>query len=58
MNMHIVTLFDIDNILIESSAGHRQEYREAVKEVYGIKVDIDHIFKFILIQCANPSHII
>lgn len=43
MNMHIVTLFDIDNTLIQSSAGHRQAYREAVKEVYGLKVDMNVI---------------
>lgn len=43
MNMHIITLFDIDNTLIQSSAGHRQAYREAVKDVYGPKVDMNVI---------------
>jgi beta-phosphoglucomutase-like phosphatase (HAD superfamily) len=41
--MHIITLFDIDNTLIQSSAGHRQAYREAVKDVYGPKVDMNVI---------------
>jgi phosphoglycolate phosphatase-like HAD superfamily hydrolase len=43
MNMHIVALFDIDNTLIQSSAGHRQAYREAVEDVYGLKVDMNVI---------------
>lgn len=41
IKMYIVTLFDIDNTLIQSSAGHRQAYREAVNEVYGLKVDMN-----------------
>jgi len=41
--MYILTLFDIDNTLIKSSAGHRQAYREAVKDIYGIKVDMNVI---------------
>ncbi|UCE55077.1 MAG: HAD family hydrolase [Desulfobacterales bacterium] len=41
--MNILTLFDIDNTLIQSSAGHRQAYTEAVKEVYDLEVDINVI---------------
>lgn len=41
--MHILTLFDIDNTLIRSSAGHKQAYREAVKDVYGIEADMNAI---------------
>jgi phosphoglycolate phosphatase len=43
MNMNILMLFDIDNTLIQSSAGHRQAYTEAVKEVYDLEVDINVI---------------
>lgn len=43
MNMNILTLFDIDNTLIQSSAGHRQAYVEAVKEVYDLDVNINVI---------------
>ena len=38
--MHILALFDIDNTLIRSSAGHKQAYREAVKDVYGIEAEM------------------
>ena len=41
--MHIVALFDIDNTLIQSSVGHKQAYREAVKDVYGIDADMSVI---------------
>jgi hypothetical protein len=40
MNMDILALFDIDNTLIESSAG--------ADEVFPSMADIDHILKFIL----------
>jgi beta-phosphoglucomutase-like phosphatase (HAD superfamily) len=42
-NMNILTLFDIDNTLIRSSAGHKQAYREAVKDVYGIEAEMNAI---------------
>jgi beta-phosphoglucomutase-like phosphatase (HAD superfamily) len=41
--MHILALFDIDNTLIRSSAGHKQAYREAVKDVYGIEAGMNAI---------------
>jgi phosphoglycolate phosphatase len=39
--MNILTLFDIDNTLIRSSIGHKRAFTEAVKDVYGLEVDIN-----------------
>jgi phosphoglycolate phosphatase len=41
--MTILALFDIDNTLIRSSIGHKRAFLEAVKDVYGLKVDINII---------------
>lgn len=38
--MHVLALFDIDNTLIQSSAGHRQAFDEALKDVFGLEVDM------------------
>ena len=41
--MNFLATFDIDNTLIQSSAGHMQSLISALKDIYGLATDIDVI---------------